>query len=133
MIALKRGEKTEKRSEARSALQLDPTLENGFLENARRHLAHRVVMRQALARQGGCHKARKRPGRWENNSKTSALFVGEKLMGSRGDRFDLFAHVQAGQEDCRARGWGSIEVTRDKLRFPERFFPGTDPGGVEIV
>ena len=61
------------------------------------------------------------------------MFVGEKLMCSRGDRFDLFARVHAGQEDCRALGYGRIQINRDKLRFSQRFFPIAYPCGVEIV
>ncbi len=90
-------------------------------------------MRQALACQRGGHQARKRAGGWEDNAKASAMFVRKKLMCSRGDRFDLFAHVEAGQEDGRACGDGRIRFTRDQLSFPECFLPGTDPGGVEIV
>src|SRR4051812_50216718 len=85
MIAFERGEKTEKRSEAWSALQLHPALEYGLLEDARRHLAHRVVVRDALARKCRSDESGKRAGSGEDDSKAPAIFVGQELMRGGSD------------------------------------------------
>ena len=85
-----------------------------------------------LRRQPQDDEARERTSRWENDAESGAIFCGQELMRSSGDRLGLLLCVYAGEKKSRPRG-SCVGINREELRFAQRFFPRADPRGIEIV
>ena len=122
MIVFERIQKAEQSVQARRALQFHPPLEDRLFENARRHLSHRVEVRDALPSEGCGDKPGKRACGREQDRETCAIVLCQKLVRDGDDSFRLLASIEP-DEEVRLTLDLRLVDSFENLRFSERLFP----------